>query len=169
MMSGIKTGTFAALAASALILTEHFFRVESTSAGRYEVYGETALLLGCILAGILRGEDSPRRKLFRGLLGSLVASLLFTGFTLLYLKSINPGYIDVVIARERDLLVAAGAPDDIIVQKVNGMRLSFGVGAQVISAFFRSLIGGSVVSSIAYVIRAGMEGVSQRRLPASGR
>jgi len=89
------------------------------------------------------------RSVWNGSLMTICSTILFTLFMLWYLKSINPHYGDFQIAYQQDQLVQEGVPDDILIQKVNAMRLEYGVGALIIRTFFRTLLEGLVCSALA--------------------
>ena len=164
ILFGLLTG----IAVAAYVLVEFAlgFHMAHYDIGQYAdlmqfVVPLVLLLLGMIKAASRIGAASFGRSLASGLLITVTGSLLATTFMLFYLKSINPQYVDAVIAFERDKLVTSGIPDEIMVQKVNEMRLRYGVGARLIWGFFCQM-GYGVAFSIAVSAYLANSGKSRR-------
>jgi hypothetical protein len=169
LIFGLLTG----LAVAGYVMLEFVLGFHSA---RYDMgqYADLALAfvpLLLLLLGMFKASSRPTpgarslgRSIVTGLLISFIGAVLSTAFMLWYLKSLNPHYIDVVLAFERDKLLSTGMPDEIMVQKVNEMRLRYGVGARLIWGFFRQLgLGAAVTVLLAvYFTRRGQAGGSGR-------
>jgi len=123
----------------------------------YGFYTEllSSVLLFLIIFSGMRKLPSDKltygKSVWNGSLMSICSTAVFTLFMLYYLNSINPQFSDFQIAFQRDHLIQEGVPDDILIQKVNAMRLEYGAGALIIRTFFRTLLEGLVCSILASV------------------
>ncbi len=86
------------------------------------------------------GQVPFNRSVATGLTISVISTVIATTFIIFYLKRINPQFGDARIAFESNKLFAEGIPEEIVIQKVNGLRLRFSFGAQIIWTFFGQLI-----------------------------
>jgi len=162
MAPGLIFGLFTGIAAAAYVLLEFAlgFHTARYDIGQYADMAQPVIPLLLLLLGIWKAAGptpSFGRRVLTGALITFIGAFLATGFMVWYLKSLNPQYVDVVIAYERDKLLGTGMPDEIVVQNVNEMRLRYGAGARLIWGFFRQLgLGAAATVAVsAYLSRDG--------------
>ena len=129
------------------------FHTTHAAAGAYADYGVYVILAGG-LAAALRGIPSAAGRLTTGITGGVAAAVTGAAILGCYLAFVNPSYVDVAIAAQRDRLAAAGVPDEILVQQVNGMRLSMGPRARIIGHLLLSLCIAAAVPAAAAAMKA---------------
>ncbi|HUL43170.1 MAG TPA: DUF4199 family protein [Bacteroidota bacterium] len=149
-----RYGIFASLALILCWMLEYFAGFHTKTIG-YDIYTEcisSIFFFAIILLGIKKNrlaDPTYATSVRTGLLITCCAAVLFALFMTGYLKFINPAFSDNQIAHERDQLIQEGVPDDILIQKVNALRLEYGNGALLIRTFFRTLLEGSAGTFLA--------------------
>jgi|GEM_PF-1278821 len=149
MITEIKFGIISGLSIILYTLLEYFLGFHSTRVAVAEYADYLAFLIPIaplFFAMNHKRKSAPEgqipfgRNVMTGLTIAVISTVIATIFIIFYLKRINPEFSDARIAFESNKLFAEGIPEEIVIQKVNGLRLQYSFGAQIIVTFFGQLI-----------------------------
>lgn len=167
----LKWGVLLGVAIVVWTLAVHFLGWYTTDLAKGQIADQVAVVLPAVALFLAIREHAQRlgraprvtESLGTGVLTGLVSVPIAAGFLWVYHRFINPRWLDLLVAHERERLERNGTSPEEIAQRVERLVASGTDSGQVVGAFVGTVILSVVISLIVWAV---LRFTMRRRTPA---
>lgn len=166
----LKWGALLGVAVCVWTIVVHFLGWYTTDLAKGQIADQVAVVLPVVALFFAIREHGQRlgraprvtESLVTGVLTGLVSVPIAAGFLWVYHRFINPRWLDLLVAHERERLAREGAAPEQVAQRVERLIASGTDSGQIIGALVGTVIMSVVISLIVWAVLR----VTARRAPA---